>query len=183
LTPVGQGVRHRVLEREVGVGVVLPGGPADVPVDVGDERADRPLGDVVGLAVAAARRGEVEVGVGEDAVGGGGRAEGVAHQAQDLLDLGRTDVGLLPLEPVQEVAVGGQPLVLGRPSAQRVEPDREHLRLGEGERGRGHAEDAARPVVARGGPGRWCRRCRSGSRTRTRGCRRWRIGAAVPFSN
>ena len=64
----GQGGGHGVLELQVAVGVVLPGGAAHGPVGVGDQAADAGLADLQRAAIGGDRRLEGQVGVVEGVV-------------------------------------------------------------------------------------------------------------------
>ncbi len=140
-----------VLEGQVGVGVVLPGGATHLPVHVGDQVVDAALPQLHLLAVLVAGGLEGQVGVGEHAVGVLGAAQRIRGQRQNLLDRGGAHVLLLALEILQVVAVDGQLGLLIEPVVEGVEPDGHQLGLDEGRRRGSLGAQAARLAGPRRG--------------------------------
>jgi hypothetical protein len=129
------------------VGIALPGAAANLAIGAGQQRADVALRQIDRVAGGSVGRRETQVGVGQDAVNGTGTAEGIAQLAEQLLDLGRADMRLTAFELVEVVRVERQARFAGHPAAQRIEADRQQLRLGEGGRGDRAGVHADRAIV------------------------------------
>ena len=105
----GQGGGEGVLEVQVAIGVVLPGGAAHLPVGVGDQGSDAGLTDLQLGAIAGLRRLEGQLGVVEGVIDGCGGEEWVIGHRQHLLHLTGAHMGLAFLQPVDVVGEESQP--------------------------------------------------------------------------
>src|SRR6516164_4666273 len=69
-------VGRRVLERQMGIGVVFPGCPAHFPIGVAEEQVDVSLHDVYLVSCRAMCRLKNEIGIGQNAVSRASGGEG-----------------------------------------------------------------------------------------------------------
>ena len=85
---------HCIFVGQVGIGVILPGSPAQRAIRRRGQGPDVALGylDRFRLLLVGIGRLELEVGIGQHPVAGGCRVEGVEHLLQQFLHLGRAHV-------------------------------------------------------------------------------------------
>ena len=142
---------ERVFVREVLIGVAFPGRAPGGAVGAGEDALQCTLRHRQFRAVAACRRGETEIRVGQHLGHGPGAAEGVGEHAEQLFHFRRAHVRLLAEEVVDVVGELRQTRLGGDPRAQRVLADAQQFGIEEGRRRQHLPEDALRL------PGR-CRR-------------------------
>ncbi len=135
LDPRRQVVGHRVLKRQVRVGIVLPRRAPHLAVAVAQQRPQRAVRHLVRLRpIAVLGRCKLQLAVGEDPVRRVGRAEGILYLSQHLLHLARTNMRAHPLEIVEVLGIDRQPRLFRHPAPQRIKPYPHQFRLGKGDR-------------------------------------------------
>jgi hypothetical protein len=118
---------------------------------VGQQRADVPLGNVEWrlVGIAACRRHERQVAVGEGAMCRRGRAERIEHLLQERFHFRRAHVLAAPQDGVEMVLVHCQPRLDCHPFVQLLLANRQDFRLGKGHRRHRACHQPARPVLPR----------------------------------
>src|SRR5437879_4283807 len=105
----GDAARHRILAGEIGIRIVLPCRPAQVPIRTIEQLADGALADLVLGAVRSYSGFESQIGIGEDSVDPAGSLKRLLHHAQELLDLSRSYMRRLRQQLVEKVRIDCQP--------------------------------------------------------------------------